>query len=411
MGIATPGGASFLAGVLALRRAGAAVLLLETGGPGAAVETAAALGARAILECDTACPKDAQAFRVRPVAPAADAPPLPEDAAFVKTTSGSTGGPRGIAASSVALLADESALASTMGIVPGDRIVAAVPLSHSYGFTSVALHALVREATLVMPDGGPLSPVLAAERAEATVFPTVPAYLGALMRISQPPWPKSVRLVVSAGAVLLPEIARRFREYARRSVHAFYGASECGGICFDREGGAAERGTVGSPVDGVRVSTEPSGDGGEGALAVVESSAVASTYLPVSDRERLGAGRFRTSDVVCWRNGELAIVRRADALINVKGRKVDPAEVESAIAALSGVEEVIALGVPDPTSGGHTLRVVIACRPGFLTREEVLRFCRSRLADHKIPRSIELVSRIPRTDRGKIDRRALVRES
>jgi acyl-coenzyme A synthetase/AMP-(fatty) acid ligase len=410
VGVATSGGASFLASVLALRRAGASVLLLEPGGPALAHRgTAAALGARAVVECESAWPEGSEAFRLEPITPAPDALLMPRETAFVKTTSGSTGRPRGIAVSSEALLADEAALAASMGIGSRDRIVAAVPLSHSFGFTSVALHALVRGATLLMPEGGPLGPVLAAEKGEATVFPTVPAYLGALLKMSQPPhWPESVRLVVAAGAPLLPEIALRFREYSGRGVHAFYGASECGGICFDREGRAAERGTVGTPVEGVQVSLEALADDAEERLAVVASRAVAAAYLPEPDAGRLGSGRFRTSDIACWQGGELKLLRRMDALINVKGKKVDPAEIESALAALSGVEEVVALGVTNPATGGHTLRVVIACRPGMLTQEDVLRFCRSRLADHKVPRSIRLVSQIPRTDRGKIDRGALV---
>jgi acyl-coenzyme A synthetase/AMP-(fatty) acid ligase len=96
-----------------------------------------------------------------------------------------------------------------------------------------------------------------------------------------------------------------------------------------------------------------------------------------------------------------------DSVINLKGKKVDPAEIEETLSALRGVEEVVAVGVPDPETGASTLRVVIACRPGQLTREEVLRFCRAELAEHKVPRSIRLVHEIPRTARGKIDRGTL----
>jgi acyl-coenzyme A synthetase/AMP-(fatty) acid ligase len=296
-----------------------------------------------------------------------------------------------------------------MGIGTRDRIVAAVPLSHSYGFTTLALHALIRGATLVMPDAGPLGPLLAAHESNATVFPTVPAYLGALVRVSQPPpWPTSLRLVVSAGAPLPAETAFRFYEYAGRKVHAFYGASECGGISFDRDGGAAERGTVGTPIEGVQISIEATGDqAGEG-LVVVTSDAVAMGYLPPSGSNQLAKGRFQTCDMARWQDGELALIRRMDSLINVKGLKVDPAEIENALTALTGVEEVVALGVIDPVTGGTMVRVVIACRPGLLTNEDVLQFCRARLADHKVPRSIRLVSEIPRTERGKVDRGALV---
>lgn len=417
VGVSSPGGASFLACVLALRRAGAAVLLLDTSGPASSVKrTARALGAKALLGCDDRMPESAGAFRFEPLVPDPKAPPLRPKTAFLKTTSGSSGRPRAVAVSCEAMLADEEALARTMGIVESDRIVAAVPLSHSYGFASVALPALVRGTALVLPDeSGPLSPIAAAREACATVFPTAPAYLGALLRMSRPPsWPSSLRLVISAGAPLPPETAVRFRERTGRRVHVFYGASECGGICYDREGGAGERGTVGAPVAGVRITLEPleHGRGGDDeGLVVVASAAAGEGYVPEPEPERLGGGRFRTSDVGRLKNGELQLLRRADTVINVKGKKVDPAEIEATLSALRGVEEVVAVGVSDPRTGASTVRVVIACRPGRLTRDDVLRFCRSELAEHKVPRSIRLVPEIPRTARGKIDRGTLAGRS
>lgn len=409
VGVACANGVGLLACVIALRRIGAAVLLLEPLGPAADTRrNAHTLGASGLIGCQDPWAPGPDAFSVEAFPLHPRVPRLAATAAFVKLTSGSTGAPRGVAFSSEAMLADEAALATTMGVGGEDRIVAAIPLSHSYGFASVALPALVRGSLLVLPGAsGPLSPLSAAREAEATVFPTVPAYLGALLKMSQPPpWPDSIRLVVSAGAPLPPETATRFRETYARPVHSFYGASECGGICFDREGDAGERGTVGTPVDGVRVELEPLGGAGEEGLVRVTSAAVGEGYVPAAEG-RLQGSRFLTSDVGCWQHGELKLLRRIDSLINVKGRKVDPLEIESTLASLRGVEEVVALGIPDPETGSDTVRVVIACRPGQLSYQQVLSFCRARLADHKVPRSIQLVPEIPRTARGKIDRGVL----
>jgi acyl-CoA synthetase (AMP-forming)/AMP-acid ligase II len=409
VGVACANGVGLLACVIALRRIGAAVLLLEPLGPAADTRrTAYALGAAGLIGCEDPWAPGPEAFSVEVLPPHPRPPQLAATVGFVKLSSGSTGAPRGVAVSSEAMLADEAALATTMGVGDHDRIVAAIPLSHSYGFASVVLPALVRGSLLVLPgESGPLSPLSAAREAEATVFPTVPAYLGAVLKMSKPPsWPASIRLVVSAGAPLPPETAARFREAYGRRVHSFYGASECGGICFDREGDAGERGTVGTPVDGVRVELTPVGRAGDEGVVSVTSAAAGDGYVPDAGGG-LGGGCFRTSDIGCWRNGELKLLRRTDALINVKGKKVDPMEIESTLLGLCGVEEVVALGIPDPETGGHTVRVVIACRPGRLSYQEVLSFCRSRLADHKIPRSIQLVPEIPRTARGKIDRGAL----
>jgi long-chain acyl-CoA synthetase len=413
VGLAAANGPGFLASLLALRRAGLTVLLLDAQTPAPeALRILRALGAPALLRCPgwPAGPEDwsllpGQTIPGERTEPAA---PIFPGTAFVKLTSGSTGAPRGIAASSEALLADEAALAVTMGLAEEDRLLAAIPLSHSYGLSSLALPALVRGTVLATPEeAGVYDPLATAARTGATFFPTVPAYLDALARMSDPPpRPPSLRLVITAGAPLSAVTSARFREAFGLPVHVFYGSSECGGICYDREGGAAERGTVGSPVEGVRVVLEPA-DGEETAGRVtVESPAVSSGYLPDPD-ERLAGGRFRAGDLAVWRHGELALAGRVDDLVNIKGKKVNPREVEGVLAGLAGVDEAAVLGLAVP-GRGELLRAVIACRPGRLTAGEVVAWCRERLSAHKVPRSVILVEALPRNPRGKLDRAALL---
>jgi long-chain acyl-CoA synthetase len=412
MGLVAPNGPGFLAGFLALRRQGAITLLLDAQAPPSELRrVAATLGAGALLVCSEAWPHGPAAFTCEALTPMV-APGYPAGTTVVKVTSGSTGEPRGVAVSSEALIADDAALATTMGLVPAERIVAALPMSHSYGFSSVVLPALVRGSTLVLPaPTGPLSALAAAHEAGATFFPTVPAYLQALLKISRPPaWPSTLRRVVSAGAPLSPDTAVSFRKTYGLPVHTFYGASECGGICYDREGGAGERGSVGPPVDGVRVTLDSSGRKGEGVVSVA-SPAVALGYHDRSET-RLFGGRFETSDVAGWAGSELRLLRRIGSVINVRGRNVDPSEIERVVSTLPGVLEVVAIGVPDPGAGEHLLRVVIACGTRPLAYADVLAHCRAQLPDHKVPRSIFVVAEIPRTARGKVDRKALlVRDS
>jgi acyl-CoA synthetase (AMP-forming)/AMP-acid ligase II len=408
IGLAAPNGPGFLAGFLALRRRGAVVLLLDAQSPASELRRVAAeLGAEALLSCPDAWPDGPAGFRCEALSPMARAP-YPAGTTVVKLTSGSTGQPRGVAVTSDALAADDAALAASMGLRAQERIVAAIPLAHSYGFSSVALPALIRGSLLVVPGPqGPLSALAAAHEAGASFLPTVPAYLQALLKMSKPPiWPASLRLVVSAGAPLSPETATRFRETYGLPVHAFYGASECGGICYDREGYAGERGTVGAPVDGVRITLDSSGESGEG-IVNVASPALALGYYSDGETSRFG-GRFQTSDIASWAGTELRVLRRIDAMINVRGRKVDPSEIERVVSTLPGVEDVVALGMRN-AGGGDLLRVVIACPARRVAYADVLAHCRTHLPDHKVPRSIIVVSELPRTSRGKVDRTALLR--
>jgi long-chain acyl-CoA synthetase len=407
VGLAAAAGPALLVGYLALRRRGAVPVLCDSARPTpdrlAALDR---LGVTGFVASADGWPSSSDAWEVDrrdPERPLAANP----DWGAIKLSSGSTGEPRGIAVTSAALLADDAHLTSSMGLRATDRFVAKVPLSHSYGFSSLALPALVRGSLLVVPEGrSPLAPLAAARALGATVFPTVPAWLGAFVRLSTPPpWPESVRLVLAAGAPLPAETAAAFRAATGRAVHVFYGASECGGITYDRRGDAAERGTVGTAVDGVALRIDPA----TGRLEV-RSAAVASTYLPEA-RPELGSGRFLTGDLAELGDGEVRLSGRADDIVFVRGKNVNPREVEAALREIPGVVEASVLGVDGPDGPRSVLRAVVAA-PGSgegsgPDYETILAHCRRRLAEHKVPRSVVVVAEMPRTDRGKLDREML----
>jgi acyl-CoA synthetase (AMP-forming)/AMP-acid ligase II len=212
VGLVAASGPAFLAGFLGLRRAGCTALLLDvTAATADRARVLDAIGASALLFCDVDARATHFAAKLERLANPRAVDPRP-DWAVIQMTSGSTGMPRGVALTSRALLADEDALARTMGIRETDRILAALPMSHRYGFTTLSLAALVRGCQLVMPaDAGPLAPIHAGTECGATIFPTVPAYLQALLRMSQPPpWPASLRLCLTAGAPLRPPRPRSF---------------------------------------------------------------------------------------------------------------------------------------------------------------------------------------------------------
>jgi long-chain acyl-CoA synthetase len=376
-------------------------LLLDIASPETARHTAArALGAIGVLTAaDGWAPPAAWGWAPLEAA----AVELPPAATLVKLTSGSTGSPRGIAVGAAAVAADDDQLTRTMGLAATERALAAVALSHSYGFSSLALPALRRGVTLVVAEGGgSLAPLAAAESCGATFFPAVPAWLSAWARLAEPPpWPASLRHVISAGAPLSAETAALFHRRSGRYVHVFYGASECGGIAYDRRGDAALRGTVGTPVDGVEIALRPDG------RPAVRSAAVGLGALPAADPD-LSGGTFVAGDLAAWEGEELRLLGRADDLVIVRGKNVDPREVEAVLRALEAVSDVAVLGVDSGRPGEPTLRAVIACEPGALAYEEVARHCRERLAEYKVPRSIVFVEALPRNARGKLDRQALL---
>ena len=400
--LASVNGAGFLAALLGARRAGLVPVLADWASPEAErARVAEALGVAARITCGATFPNDAASFRVE----GCDGAPAfaPEGAGYVKLTSGSSGAPSGVAIAAEALAADDDQLAAAMGLLPSDRFVAALPWSHSYALSSLVMPALRRGCLLVVPENSsPWAPMDAARALSATVFPTVPIYLQTMASLAAPPaWPESLRTVISAGALLHPETAARFLEVFGRDVHVFYGASECGGIAYDRDGGAALRGTVGTPIDGVSIVLDD-----DGAVAV-RSAAAGMRHVPQEDG-RLQGGVFKSADLATWTTGgELALIGRADSLINVGARKVHPAEIENVLRAMPGVREAFVLGVPAQGDERTIVRAFVACDPASITYAAVASWCRERLSGHKVPRSIVRLESIPRNARGKVDRAAL----
>jgi long-chain acyl-CoA synthetase len=400
--LAAVNGAGFLAALLGARRAGLVPVLADWASPPAErARVAEALGVAARIECGEAFPHSAASLRVercggRPAH-------APEGAGYVKLTSGSSGLPSGVAIAAEALAADDDQLAAAMGLHASDRFVAAIPWSHSYGLSSLVMPALRRGSLLIVPgDTSPWAPLDSARALAATVFPTVPVYLQTIASLAATPaWPGALRTVISAGAPLHPETAARFRETFGRDAHVFYGASECGGIAYDAEGGAALRGTVGMPIGGVRIALD------DGGTVSVRSAATGLCHVSQAG-ERLRGGVFRSSDLATFTaDGELALTGRADELINVGGKKVHPREIETVLRAMPGVREAFVLGVPAAGDARTLVRAFIACDPASISYAAVAAWCRERLAGHKVPRSIVRLSEIPKTARGKVDRAAL----
>lgn len=405
--VAAPNGASFLAALLAIWQRSCVALLLDTDTPESAQrDISLSIGATALLTSDAAWPQAAAAYTCQLLSPTT--PLTLADAAIVKLTSGTTGAPRGIEVSSAALIADTETLETAMGIGDADRILAAVPMSFSYGLGSIAMPALLHARQLILAeDELPMSRLTAARQCKATVLPTVPMFIEAILRRDTQSLPESIRLVISAGAPLRAEAANQFRRRFGIGVHVFYGASESGGITYDQTGTAAERGSVGTALPGVEIEIEPSTQ-----TLRVRSKSVARGYLP--SHPSLSDGCYQTQDQAEWRDNELILRGRLGSLINVGGHKVDPRRVEKVIAALPGVAEVLVTAVEGRTDGSTSCCAVVASPKQAVSRKDILAQCRKNLSGYECPRQVVVVTSLPRTPRGKISAdaiRALIDQS
>jgi acyl-CoA synthetase (AMP-forming)/AMP-acid ligase II len=315
----------------------------------------------------------------------------PSGTALVKLTSGSTGEPLGACFTEEALLAGITQIGEGMELAAGDRVLVVIPLSHSYGFDNGVLSLAALGTPLVIEPSYYPAPVLTALlEGEISFFPVVPPLVRPLAGVVWPELP--LRRVICAGGPLAREAARAFFMSSGRHVHQFYGATECGGITFERnpeEPGA--EGTVGRPLPGVKVLLDP-GDG----RVHVRSSANYLGYLG-RDFEASSPRVLVTGDSAEWTDGgRLRLTGRAAELLNVGGRKVAASVLEAALRAIPGVRDAAVVGVEDPSRGDRIVAFLVS----------------DRTLDHRETaslgvREVRSLDRLPYTERGKLDRRRL----
>jgi long-chain acyl-CoA synthetase len=309
-----------------------------------------------------------------------------------KLTSGTTALPQAIGFTAEQLAADCDQVCTTMGIGAGDLNYGVIAFTHSYGFSNLVTPLLCRGVPLVAADD-PLPRAIESglKSTGASVLPAVPALFRGLL--SADSLPGSLRLCISAGAALDPVLGREFHGKFGRKIHTFYGASECGGICYDAsEEINVSPGFVGLPLQGVAVEIP---DGTEPAKILIRSQAVAGGATNAD-------GGFQPADLLVHDCGGFRIVGRESDLINVAGRKVNPVEIEQVITQFPGVEEAAVCGVEDPARGQEIFALVAARK----TPDAALlrRHCATRLSSWKVPRRFRFVLEIPRNARGKISR-------
>lgn len=313
------------------------------------------------------------------------------DVCLLKLTSGSTGTPKALVFTHAQMIADGEQVCATMGIGPDDVNLAIIPFGHSYGLGNLVLPLILRGTAVVMAES-PLPQALAAacERGRATVLAAVPAILRGLVRAGvEPEKLGTLRLVISAGAPLAAEIAAEFEKKFLRRVHAFYGTTETGGICFDRTGESTLTGAgVGAPLEGVTLHRR------RGGRFAVESAAVR------------GNGKFSPPDRAEMNaRGEVTLLGRTRRMVKIGGRRLELGEIETALKTLPGVREAWATAHP---TRADALAVVVATEAEVGALKGLLR---ARVAPWKVPERWVAVREFPLTARGKTDRarmRALV---
>jgi len=344
-----------------------------------------------------------------------------DDIAFLQYTGGTTGVAKG------AMLLHRNVIANVMQIREwmkpklreGEEVaIAALPLYHIFALTLNCLGLLRYGAENVLITNPRDIPgfIKDLKKTPFTIMAGVNTLFNALMNNPEFVSIDFTRVKVSVGGAMTLQkaVAEKWMQLTKSLIVEGYGLTEASPVvCCNPINGTDRIGTIGLPFPNTDIKLIDDNDNevpfGEPGELCCKGPQVMAGYWnrPDETAKVLKDGWLKTGDVaVMDKDGFLKIVDRKKDMILVSGFNVYPNEVEEAIASHPGVLEVAAIGVPDEHSGEIVKAVVVKKDPN-LTAEDVIAHARKSLTNYKVPKLVEFRTELPKTNVGKILRRAL----
>ena len=352
-----------------------------------------------------------------------DSGPLPDGFALpgkAITSGGSTGRPKLIVTARPwgwVEGTEDTEVVKAMGVRPEMRLLVASPLHHNWGFDLCFLGLLLRCEIVLMErfDAARAVALIRRHRIQYTgLVPTMMQRIAQLVDLD-PADLGSLEVMMHSAAPCPDVLKRRWLDLlGPERVHELYGGSEGFGVAVLRgDEWLAHPGSVGRPID-----TQVRIVGSDG--AVLPPGEVGMVYLRRTDlmNHAVYSGAppapslddgFASLGDLGWldEDGYLYLAgRRADLIIS-GGVNVYPAEVEAALTTHPAVADAVVVGLADQ-DWGQRVHAVVELRSGAqATPAELIQTCRERLAPAKVPKSVEIVAAIPRSEAGKVRRSAV----
>jgi long-chain acyl-CoA synthetase len=344
-------------------------------------------------------------------------PTNPNDTAVILYTSGTTGKPKGAELSHSNLFVNCAVVVpNLLPLGPDDVALATLPLFHSFGQTCIQNATISLGGTFtLLPRFTPEDAAALIARNRVTLFAGVPTMYFALLHHEAGADLSSVRFCMAGGAPMPVEVMKAFEEKFDVQILEGYGLSETSPVAsFNVPGKPRKPGSIGYPVWGVELAIldendEPLPDGERGEICI-RGHNVMKGYLgrPEATAETMRNGWFHSGDIgVRDSDGSYEIVDRVKDMILRGGFNVYPREVEEVLYAHVAIAEAAVIGI-EHESHGEEVKAVVSLAPGqSATPEDLIAWCKERLAAYKYPRIVEFIGELPKGPTGKILKREL----
>ena len=344
-----------------------------------------------------------------------------ESLAVVLYTSGTSGKPKGVMLSHRNMMSNVAQVHEHIAINSNDVFVGVLPQFHSFGITALTLLPLMFGCKVIYSARFmPKRVIGAIEENRATIYVGIPSMYNALMTVKSAGDDSlsSLRISLSGGEPLPRDVSDRF--FARFGVRICegYGMTETApvtNVMLPHEGhkiGAVGRALPGviqrivDPETGLELGSDVDGELRIGGPNVMQGYLNHSELTAAAFDER---GHLRTGDMArIDADGFLSITGRIKEMLIVGGENVFPREIEEVLNAHPAVAASGVVGQSDPMRGEVPLGFVELDEGAAVEADELVRWCRERLAGYKVPRRVVIVETLPRNMTGKLMRRSLL---
>lgn len=347
-----------------------------------------------------------------------------DDTAFLVYTSGTTGPPKGAMNTHGNVAFNAQTYRDWIGLEEGAPILALAPLFHITGLIGHIAAAFLTASPLILTyrfEAGVMLDAIAVREPHFTIG-AITAFIALMNHPAATSRSfASLKKLYSGGAPVPPAVVEAFRDKFGIYIHNGFGMTETTSpshvVPFGREAPVdPASGTLAIGVPIFNMESWIAGDDGkplpvgEVGEIVVRGPQVVPGYWrrPEESAAAIREGWLFTGDVGFMdAAGWFYLVDRKKDMINAAGFKVWPREVEDVLYTHPAIREAAVIGVPDPYRG-ETVKAVVSLKPGMsVTGDELIAFCRARMAAYKYPRLVEIREDLPKTSTGKILRRAL----
>lgn len=345
----------------------------------------------------------------------------PDDVILHQYTGGTTGLSKG------AMLTNENLIANMLqmkhwmqGSLKNEQEIALSPLPmyHIFAFSlnSLALMALGSMTVLVTNPRDLKSVIKEFKNNDITIMTGINTLFNALL--NQKDFKaldfSKLKVTVGGGMAVQVSVAEEWKKVTGITLTEGYGMTEASPVVsVNPIDGSARLGTIGLPVPStdIRIVDDNGQDvemGAAGELLVKGPQVMKGYYKqPEETAKTIIDGWLATGDIATINSdGYLKIVDRKKDMILVSGFNVYPNEIEEVIAGHPKVDEVAAVGKPDEKSG-EVVRVCIVKKDKSLSEKEIIEYCRERLTGYKVPKVVDFMKELPKSNVGKILRKDL----